>query len=193
MITLLRRRRVARRTAAWQSALGTNWSIGAGSRIEGGVDVRAGGCRLVIGASSSVSGTLVLEREGSRIQIGDGTHVGGGTIIDSAEAVEVGSDVLISFDVVIFDHDSHSIHYDQRRGDGTEWMAGRKDWTHKRRAPVRIESKSWIGARAIILKGVTIGAGSVVAAGSVVTRDVPPWTVVAGNPARVIRQLEPQS
>jgi len=56
-------------------------------------------------------------------------------------------------------------------------------------APVKISNKAWIGVRAIVLKGVTIGEGAVVGAGSIVTSDVPPWTIVAGNPARIIRPL----
>jgi len=56
-------------------------------------------------------------------------------------------------------------------------------------APVTIENKAWIGARAIILKGVTVSEGAVVAAGSVVTKDVPPWTIVGGNPATILRPL----
>ena len=60
-------------------------------------------------------------------------------------------------------------------------------------APVRIGDKAWIGFNAIILKGVTVGEGAIVAAGAVVTKDVPPYTIVAGNPARVIRTLsEPE-
>lgn len=193
MIELLRRRRSARRAAAWQALLGDNWSMGRRSRVDGQVSVRAEGCGLRIGTNSSVAATLVLERPGARIEIDDSSHIGGGTIIDVAEQVTVGKDVLISFEVLIFDHDSHSTSYHGRRGDGDEWMAGRKDWTNVRRAPVRIEDKAWVGARAIILKGVTVGEGSVVAAGSVVTRDVPAWSIVAGNPARVIRNLEPES
>ena len=54
--------------------------------------------------------------------------------------------------------------------------------------PITIEDGVWIGARAIVLPGVTIGEGAVVAAGAVVTKDVPPWAVVAGNPARVVKQ-----
>ncbi|MCC6483663.1 MAG: hypothetical protein IT209_02355 [Armatimonadetes bacterium] len=72
-------------------------------------------------------------------------------------------------------------------------MNGRKDWSHVKMAPVRICDKAWIGARAIILKGVTIGEGAVIGAGSVVTKDVPAWCVAAGNPARVIRQVEEAS
>ena len=56
--------------------------------------------------------------------------------------------------------------------------------------PVLIGNNVWVGCRAIILKGVTIGEGAVVAAGAVVTKDVPPFTLVAGNPARVIREVK---
>ncbi|MBI5136924.1 MAG: hypothetical protein HZA24_06245 [Nitrospirae bacterium] len=87
------------------------------------------------------------------------------------------------------DHDSHSLAFNERQHDVADWMAGRKDWTHVNRAPVRIRDRAWIGARSMILKGVEVGQGAVVGGGAVVTRDVPPWTIVAGNPARVIREL----
>lgn len=58
----------------------------------------------------------------------------------------------------------------------------------RRDAPIAIHDRAWIGSQAIILKGVTIGKGAVVAAGSVVTKDVPPYTIVGGNPARTIRE-----
>ena len=102
---------------------------------------------------------------------------------------EIGDDVLIAFDVLIMDHDSHSLVFDERRNDVQEWMRGKKDWSHVMMVPVIIKDKVWIGARATVLKGVTIGEGAVVGAGSVVVEDVPPWTLVAGNPARVIRAL----
>jgi len=57
-------------------------------------------------------------------------------------------------------------------------------------APITIGSDAWVAARAIIMPGVTIGDGAVVAAGAVVTKDVPPWTVVGGNPAKVIKKRE---
>ena len=62
--------------------------------------------------------------------------------------------------------------------------------SHVNSAPIRIEDKVWIGMDALILKGVTIGEGSVVAARSVVTKDVPPYSLVAGNPARVVKSLK---
>ena len=59
-----------------------------------------------------------------------------------------------------------------------------------RTKPIRICDKAWVGMNTIILKGVTVGEGAVVAAGAVVTKDVPPWTVAAGNPACVVKHIE---
>jgi acetyltransferase-like isoleucine patch superfamily enzyme len=71
-------------------------------------------------------------------------------------------------------------------------MHGRQhDWSHSAMAPILIKRGAWVGARSIILKGVTVGEGAVVGMGSVVTSDVPPRTIVAGNPARVIREIGP--
>jgi galactoside O-acetyltransferase len=70
-----------------------------------------------------------------------------------------------------------------------DWARGRKEWDHIAHAPVAISNRAWIGFNVSILKGVTIGEGAVVGACSVVTRDVPPYSLVAGNPARVVRTL----
>ena len=65
-----------------------------------------------------------------------------------------------------------------------------KDWSVVVSKPIKICDKAWIGLNCIVLKGVTIGEGAVVAAGSVVTKDVPAWTLVGGAPAKVIRSLD---
>lgn len=99
---------------------------------------------------------------------------------------------------VIFDHDSHSIDYNIRRQDIDDELADianerkipSKDWKPVKTKPVKICDDAWIGMNVIILKGVTIGEGAIVGAGSVVTRDVPSWTIVAGNPAQVVKQIE---
>jgi acetyltransferase-like isoleucine patch superfamily enzyme len=70
-----------------------------------------------------------------------------------------------------------------------DWYYDKKDWTHVVVKPVRICDKAWVGLNVIILTGAEIGEGVVVAAGSVVTKSVQPWTIVAGNPARVIREI----
>jgi acetyltransferase-like isoleucine patch superfamily enzyme len=146
------------------------------------------GSSLEIGEGSIVEGTLVSERDGSSIVIGRNTFIGG-SLLGSACRIEVGDDVLISWGCNIVDHNSHAIGWALRKQDVKDWYHDRKDWTHVVMKPVRICNKSWIGLNAIVLKGVEIGEGAVVAAGSVVTRSVPPWTVVAGNPAKVIREI----
>jgi acetyltransferase-like isoleucine patch superfamily enzyme len=87
------------------------------------------------------------------------------------------------------DHNAHSLVFDERKNDVRDWIHGRKDWSNVQKKTVIIRNKAWIGARAIITKGVTVGEGAIVGAGSVVTRDVPSWTIVGGNPAGVIREL----
>lgn len=152
---------------------------------EHGVSVR-------VGRESNVEGRIVLERSGARVSIGSRTHVGGGTLIDAAEEITIGDDVLVAFEVLFMDHNSHALRFSERKHDVTEWMRGRKSWSNVAMRPIRVCDKAWIGARAIILKGVTVGEGGIVAAGSVVTHDVPAWSIVGGNPARVIRELGPE-
>jgi acetyltransferase-like isoleucine patch superfamily enzyme len=191
MMQLRQRVRAAYRPTVWRRQLDGRLTIGPNTRLAGATVVvrdRAG-CRLAIGAESDVSAAMVFEAADAQITIGSRTHVGGGTLLDAAVGITIGDDVLIAFGALIMDHDSHSLDFEQRRHDVTEWVQGRKDWTHVSRASVRVDDKVWVGTRAIILKGVHLGEGCVVAAGSVVTRDVPAWTLVAGSPARVIRDL----
>jgi galactoside O-acetyltransferase len=96
----------------------------------------------------------------------------------------------MSWGATIVDHNSHSLNWDIRNRDVEDWASGRKDWTGVLRKPVIIGKRVWIGFNAIVLKGVTIGEGAVIGAGSVVTRDVPPYCIVAGNPARIVREMD---
>ena len=75
--------------------------------------------------------------------------------------------------------------------DVREWAAGRKSWEKIAHAPVVVSDRAWIGFNVSILKGVTIGRGAVIGACSVVTQDIPPYSLAVGNPARVIRTLAP--
>ncbi len=135
-----------------------------------------------------MEGSLVSERDGACIIIGRNTSIGS-SLLASATRIEVGDDVLISWGCNILDHDSHALGWGQRRQDVRNWYHNKKDWTHVSVQPVKINNKCWIGLNVIVLKGVEIGEGAVVAAGSIVTKSVPPWTVVAGNPAKVIREI----
>jgi acetyltransferase-like isoleucine patch superfamily enzyme len=166
--------------------------VGAGTQLVGTVDRRANAAFMSVGTGCLIQGQLVAERDQSRLVIGDNVLLGGGSVIDCALAVTVEQDVLISYACIIADSDNHSLTPELRTGDLADWMRGRfHDWTHSAMAPVVIRRGAWIGARSIILKGVTIGEGAVVGMGSVVTRDVPARVIVAGNPARIIKSVPP--
>lgn len=148
------------------------------------------GCKVRVGDGSMLLADVRFDREGASLLVGDRTFVGRSTLVIAAR-VEIGSDVLIAWGCTIVDHDSHALRFADRKDDVANWYLGMKDWSRVEIEPVIIRDKAWIGLNAIILKGVTIGEGAVVAAASVVTKDVPPWSLVAGNPARVIRELPP--
>lgn len=141
--------------------------------------------RLIIGDGSRLDGQLALQREGAEVVIGRNSKIGA-SLIDCAHRVEIGDHVLVSWGCTITDHDSHAITWTKRKSDlhGSE-----KDWTCVIAEPVKLGNKCWIGMHAIILKGVEIGEGAIIAAGSVVTKNVEPWTIVGGNPARLIRTI----
>lgn len=113
---------------------------------------------------------FTLEGPEAHIAIGERSFINRGTEIVAAESVRIGVDCAISWDVCITDTDFHRL-------DGEPHIK-----------PVLIGDHVWIGMGVLILKGVTVGEGAVIAARSVVTANVPPRTLVAGNPARVIRE-----
>jgi acetyltransferase-like isoleucine patch superfamily enzyme len=142
-----------------------------------------------IGDCCDLQGAWVLDNVGASISIGSRTELNDACQINCIDRVVIGDDVLVAAQVYIADNDSHSADWEHRRHDHMARRAGARDWSVVPHAPVHIESKAWIGRRAMIFKGVTIGEGAIVAAGSVVTQSVEPWTVVAGVPAREIRRL----
>jgi tetrahydrodipicolinate N-succinyltransferase len=162
-----------------------------GARIDGycwlrGVDIPRGHRRIRLGTGVMLDRgvTLLCSEGGTRdggmlIDLGDSVYVNRNTIIDASEGIAVGERCMIGPGCYITDHD-HQITPGGAPGDGA--LVGK---------PVTIGARAWLGAHAMVLKGVQIGAGAVVGAGSVVTRDVPAGTVAVGNPARVVRHLEP--
>lgn len=117
----------------------------------------------------------------ARISIGDDCGLSGTTICAAVD-VTVGARCLFGADVLVFDTDFHNHAPQNRRFAAPDWPAISKR--------VVIGDDVFIGTRAIVQKGVTIGHGAIVAAGSVVTRDVPPGTIVAGNPAKVVKAID---
>jgi galactoside O-acetyltransferase len=145
-------------------------------------------CHLLIDENSIIEGHLIFERERASISIGKRTFIGHSNII-CAENISIGDDVLVAWGCNIVDHNSHSKNFQERQDDVKQWYYGQKDWTNVICRPIVIEDKAWIGFNSIILKGVTIGEGAIVGAGSVVTKDIPPYTIVAGNPAQILRTI----
>lgn len=163
--------------------------VGNKSRISGRIERRHPAAHVQVGSDCLIAGTLIVETEKSLINIGDNVFIGGGTIIDCVDRVSIENDVLISYQVLIMDSDNHSIRASERIEDLKRWRAEEYDWSNVNRASITIRSKAWIGARAIITKGVEIGEGAIVASGAVLTKDVPPYSIAAGNPAKIIRVL----
>lgn len=166
-------------------------ACGAGTQFRGSAQKRGADSRIEVGAGCLVDGNLVTEAPGARISIGSNISIGGHTLLAAVREIVVEDDVLISYECIVTDSDNHNLAYSRRKHDLRDWLAGRHDWSKVATAPVRICRGAWLGARVIVTKGVTIGEGAVCGMGAVVTRDVAPYTVVAGNPARVIKELGP--
>ena len=136
-----------------------------------------------VGRNNLVVGFKVAGRKQASAQliIGNNVAIGYQCEINVAQRVVIGNNVAIATGVKIFDNNSHPTNAAERRAE--------RPMSEADVATVIIQDDAWIGINAIILKGVTIGKGSVVAAGSVVTHDVPDNVVVAGNPAQVVKQI----
>lgn len=144
--------------------------------------------KLYIGEGSIFRAQISSDKVGSFVSVGCNTFVGGSKLV-CAERIEIGNDVMISWGCTIVDHSSHSIYWNLRENDVKDVRHGSKNWTNVSIKPVKIGDRAWIGFNVSILPGINIGEGSVVGASSVVTKDVEPYTIVAGNPAKFIRKI----
>ena len=123
---------------------------------------------------------------GDNIFIGDNVVIGMNCTFVDNERIDIGSNVLIASNVQIYTA-SHPLSPDERLD--CDWRENGTTWFRTTIAPVRIGAGAWLGGGAIVLPGVNIGDGAVVAAGAVVTKDVPPRTLVAGVPARAVKSI----
>ena len=123
---------------------------------------------------SNIHPTRFSAHRGGRIEIGDNNFING-AFISATSLVRIGSNCKFGPITMIMDSDFHNVSDHNKDGDTSE---------------IIIEDNVWIGARATILKGVTIGTGSIVAVGSVVTKNVPANSIVAGVPATVVKKID---
>jgi maltose O-acetyltransferase len=134
--------------------------------------------RMVLGERVRLVSTIatleLVTLPGGTLEVGNNVFINFGSSIVAARQVTIGNDCLIGTHVSVMDCDFHRVED--------------KSWDTSGQ-PVILEDRVWLGNRSIVLKGVRIGHDAVVAAGSVVTRDVPPRTIVAGVPARVVREF----
>ena len=149
-----------------------HWVQGRGALIVGDNVLIDGKCNFFFAARFSDRPTLL---------IGDNTGIGHACAFTVGKMISIGSHCRIAEGVFIFDSPGHP-------ADPAARLAGLPPIADEVR-PVTIEDNVWLGTRSIVMPGVTIGQGSIVVAGAVVMSDVPPYTVVAGNPARQIRRL----
>jgi acetyltransferase-like isoleucine patch superfamily enzyme len=146
---------------------------------------------IKVGGHSFVAGELLTFAHGGRIEIGQWCFIGEGARIWSADRVSIGDRVLISHNVNIFDSLTHPLDARLRHEHFRAIMLhGHPHAIDLGERPVEIGDDVWIGANSCILRGVTIGAGAIVGACSVVTQDVPAGCVFAGNPARLVKMLD---
>jgi acetyltransferase-like isoleucine patch superfamily enzyme len=145
--------------------------------------------QIRIGSRTICRSLLLCETGEGSIEIGELVYLGDNVIVSGRVGIRIGARTLIAHGVQIFDNDSHPIDAQERHADYLNLLAGKPRSKSIGGAPVVIGEDCWLGVNSIVLKGVTIGPRSVVAAGSVVVEDVAADCVVAGNPARVIRSL----
>ena len=134
---------------------------------------------------SNLQGAILTDRPEARISIGDNVGMSS-TRMWIHDSLTVGNNVNIGACVLIIDTDCHEMDYRVRNHSLPQ---SEEDGQYVKSAPIKIEDDVWIGAHSIILKGVTIGARSIIGAGSVVTKSIPADCIAAGNPCKVIRML----
>ncbi len=141
-----------------------------------------------IGKYTSIRGELILFAHGGNITIGDFCFIGENSKIWSAKNINIGDRVLISHNVNIHDNNSHPLNAIERHEHFKKMLfeGHPSNGVSFNEKAINICDDVWIGFNSIILKGVTIGKGAIIAAGSVVINDVEPYTIVAGNPARFL-------
>jgi acetyltransferase-like isoleucine patch superfamily enzyme len=145
-----------------------------------GPNIRIGKCATIIGEPENPVKVGVWGREpdSGSITVGDYVLMSPGTRISASDEITIGDSVMMANSVYITDSDWHGIYDRTERSDKV--------------TPVHVGDNVWLGDHCVVLKGVTIGENSVVAANAVVSKDVPANVVVAGNPAKVVKQLEPE-
>lgn len=136
----------------------------------------------------NIRGAIYTMTPNSLVEIGDNVGISSACIW-AKEKIYIGNNVNIGGDCLIMDNDAHPHDYLKRRSNYIKEVGWNSYLETIPTAPIVVEDDVWIGARCIILKGVHIGARSIIAAGSVVTKDIPSDSIAGGNPCRILRKM----
>jgi len=141
-----------------------------------------------------ICGELMVMGYGGKIEIGKNCFIGEHTRIWSGEFIKIGNNVLISHNVNIIDTNSHSFNHIKRAVDYENLLkyGASKEKDDIESKSIIIDDYVWINFNSTILKGVKIGKGAIIASNTLVTKDVPPFTLVAGIPGKIIKNLNEQ-
>lgn len=200
MISSLRQwiqnQRIKRIIKSWHRSA----TIGDHFEIDGGASIwneSMDPSKVTIGHHARVTRATIVCKSNAKVRIGDYSVLQDRVAIQCALGISIGNYVGIASGTIVSDNNTHAL--------GTEnWIRHRitvapggpgypglgNGWELSDSAPIKIADAVWIGANCRICKGVSIGEGAVVASNSVVTKDVPPYTIVAGNPAKPVKQLD---
>lgn len=174
------------------ASIGDNFALGPEGLIDNESEDSS---RIVIGNNCRLNGTITSTAEGT-VHIGDYSTLMEGVRIRCVKSISIGSFVAIAGNTIITDNNTHPTdiegwleHRIRVAPNGPGYPGFGFGWEKSQSAPVVIGNGVWIGAGCLILKGVVIGDGAIVAACSVVVKNVEPFTIVAGNPAKKVKQL----
>ena len=146
--------------------------------------------RISIGKDCIINGYLLVYNHGGRLRVGDHCFIGPDCRIWSASNITIGNRVLIAHNVNIHDNNSHPVDPKERHDDFMHILKfGLREENDLKEKPVVIEDDVWIGFNSTILKGVTIGKGAIIGACSIITKDVPAYAVVVGNPPEIVKYV----
>lgn len=167
------------------SLLGENVTLSKDANIESPRKTQ-----ITIGNNCDLLCHLIV-RDNGLLTIGENTTIRRNSYIGCINRITIGNNVIISNNVHIYDNNNHPTNPLKRlEMSKSGFYSSLWEWTRSDMKPVIIEDNVWIGERSTILKGVTIGRGSIVGCDSVVTKNVPPFCIVAGNPAKIVKHLE---
>lgn len=147
--------------------------------------------KITIGENSFIYCEIQILGHGGQVQIGNNSFIGENSYIWSGKSIKIGNRVLVGHNCNIFDTDAHPFDKDERHAQFKKIFSnGHPSDINLNDIEVVIEDDVWIGANVTILKGTRIGQGAIIGAGSIVTKNIEPFTVNVGNPSKILSRLD---